>query len=87
MTGNREVSDWRKSSYSVANGQCVEAASGSDMVAVRDTTDRGGTTLVFPAAAWTAFLTLRGRHTCRICGESFNTVDELRFHLQLGHLR
>jgi Domain of unknown function (DUF397) len=47
--------DWRKSSYSGANGgQCVEAAS-ADGVMVRDTTDRDGVTLAIPAKAWQAF--------------------------------
>jgi len=47
--------DWRKSSYSGANGgQCVEVAS-AEGVAVRDTTDREGATLEFNAAAWRQF--------------------------------
>jgi hypothetical protein len=49
--------DWRKSSYSGANGgSCVEVAS-ADGVAVRDTTNRDGVTLAFSAAAWAAFVT------------------------------
>jgi hypothetical protein len=49
--------DWRKSSFSGANGgACVEVASG-DSVAVRDTTDRDGLTLEFPTGAWAAFVT------------------------------
>ena len=53
--------DWRKSSYSGANGgQCVEVASAGG-VAVRDTTDREGVTLKFSAEAWQQFtLRLRG---------------------------
>ena len=52
--------DWRKSSYSGANGgQCVEVAS-AEGVAVRDTTDREGVTLQFSAEAWQQF-TLRLR--------------------------
>ena len=47
--------DWRKSSYSGANGgQCVEVASAGS-VAVRDTTDREGVTLELSAAAWQQF--------------------------------
>jgi hypothetical protein len=49
--------DWRKSSYSGANGgQCVEVAS-ADGVAVRDTTNRDSVTLEFPAGAWSLFVT------------------------------
>jgi hypothetical protein len=48
--------DWRKSSYSGAQGgQCVELASGTGAVLVRDTTNRGGGTLAFTADAWQAF--------------------------------
>ena len=47
--------DWRKSSYSGANGgDCVEVAS-AEGVAVRDTTDRDGITLEFSAEAWQQF--------------------------------
>jgi len=52
--------DWRKSSYSGAHGSCVELASDSGAILVRDTTNRDGGTLGFTAQAWTAFLgTLR----------------------------
>lgn len=48
--------DWRKSSYSGANGgSCVEAADSDGIVLVRDTTDRDGGTLAFSANAWQAF--------------------------------
>lgn len=55
------MEDWRKSSYSGGNGgSCVETASGSGAVLVRDTANRDGGTLSFSAGAWTAFLgTLR----------------------------
>lgn len=48
--------DWRKSSYSNANGgQCVETASGDSLILVRDTANRDGGTLAFSAAAWCTF--------------------------------
>jgi hypothetical protein len=47
---------WRKSTYSDGNGgSCVEAADCDGKVLVRDTTNRDGGTLAFPACAWTAF--------------------------------
>ena len=47
---------WRKSSYSANGGQsCVEAASASGAVLIRDTTDRDGATLSFTAATWQSF--------------------------------
>jgi hypothetical protein len=50
------MDDWRKSSFSNANGgACVETASGDGVVLVRDTTDRDGGTLAFAAGAWLAF--------------------------------
>lgn len=46
--------DWRKSSYSGAQGSCVEVAS-DGTVLVRDTTDRDGGTLAFTAEVWKQF--------------------------------
>lgn len=52
--------DWRKSSFSGQNGSCIETASNSGIVLVRDTTNRNGGTLSFSADAWRTFLgTLR----------------------------
>jgi hypothetical protein len=51
----KEYSDWRKASYSNGTGSCVETASTDGSVAVRDTTDRDGGTLVFGAGAWASF--------------------------------
>lgn len=49
--------DWRTASYSGnGGGNCVEAASGSGTVLVRDTTNRDGGTLSVPAGAWQAFV-------------------------------
>ncbi|WP_405840778.1 DUF397 domain-containing protein [Streptomyces platensis] len=48
---------WRKSSYSSANGQCVEIGSGlPGIVPVRDSKDPAGARLVFGEGAWTSFL-------------------------------
>lgn len=51
------ASNWRKSSYSGADGgECVEVASTTSTVTVRDTRDRNGFTLSVPASAWRAFM-------------------------------
>jgi hypothetical protein len=47
--------DWRRSSYSGSNGNCVETAGGGRMVAVRDSKDQSGHHLVFGASAWREF--------------------------------
>jgi hypothetical protein len=50
---------WRTSSYSSNGGDtCVETASTGEVIAVRDTTDRGtGLTLTFSLKAWVGFTT------------------------------
>lgn len=51
------MNDWRKSTYSGNGGaNCVECATGSQGVTVRDTVNRDGVVLTIPAGAWTAFL-------------------------------
>jgi hypothetical protein len=47
---------WRKSSHSGSNGGgCLEAASHDSHVLIRDTQNRTGPVLCFPAAAWRRF--------------------------------
>jgi hypothetical protein len=48
---------WRKSSYSANGANCVEIASNlPGMVAVRDSKDPDGATLVTSTHAWSAFV-------------------------------
>ncbi|MFF0369480.1 DUF397 domain-containing protein [Micromonospora sp. NPDC005087] len=48
--------DWRTSTRSSGNGNCVEVATADGQVAVRDSKDRPGPVLTFDAPAWRAFL-------------------------------
>jgi len=49
--------EWRKSSYSSQSGNCVEVATNlPGMVAIRDSKDPGGPSLLVPAAEWRAFV-------------------------------
>jgi hypothetical protein len=48
--------DWRKSTYSGANGgDCVEVGNAASVVFVRDTKNRDLETLAFTADAWRKF--------------------------------
>jgi len=51
--------DWRKSSYSVAQGACVEIAFAEqdEIVMMRDSKNPGGAVLTYPAETWRQFLT------------------------------
>jgi hypothetical protein len=46
---------WRKASASAGDGACVEVASAGGLVVVRDSRDRGGRRLHYPAQSWREF--------------------------------
>jgi hypothetical protein len=49
---------WRKSTYSGNGGaDCVEVTDTGNEVLVRDTKNRNGAILAFPAGAWQTFMT------------------------------
>jgi Domain of unknown function (DUF397) len=57
MSKNPEITGWRKSSYSGANGNCVEFAPfGEELVAVRNSRDPEGAVLFFDRGELGAFL-------------------------------
>lgn len=57
MSSSKQVTRWRKSSYSGDQGDCVEIANCSPgVVPVRDSKAPAGPRLVFDAVAWTSFV-------------------------------
>ena len=46
---------WRVATYTGGNGNCVEVGNTDRAILVRDTKDRTGGTLTFPAATWQSF--------------------------------
>jgi hypothetical protein len=51
-----DMYDWRKTSYSAGQGNCVEVAPLRDGVAVRDSKNPSGPVLRFGTDAWQAFV-------------------------------
>ena len=48
--------NWRKATYSIANGDCAEVASLAGLVIVRDTKDPSGQILRYPSDSWRSFI-------------------------------
>jgi hypothetical protein len=48
--------NWRKSTYSLSNGNCVEVGAGQGAVAVRDSTDPDGPVIDVSPRAWVTFI-------------------------------
>jgi hypothetical protein len=49
-------SNWRKSSRSGSQANCVEVGSAPGVIGVRDTKNRDGGTIMLPGPAWSAFI-------------------------------
>ena len=47
---------WRKSRYSMNNGNCVEISSANEVIMVRDSASRDAVILKYPVRAWKAFI-------------------------------
>jgi hypothetical protein len=53
--------EWRKSSYSGSNGECVEVAALTGAVALRDSKDPSGAVLTVAPGEFTAFVRAAAR--------------------------
>ena len=50
------VANWRKASYSIGNGACVEVAAASARVLVRDSVDPSGPAVHCAPETWQGFI-------------------------------
>jgi hypothetical protein len=62
------AADWRKASYSIANGSCAEVGTVPGAVMVRDSVSQDGLQIRFPASAWQEF-------TARVKGSGSLTLS------------
>jgi hypothetical protein len=53
--------EWRKAKRSISNGACVEVASATESVIIRDSKDPYGPVLRYPDSVWLQFLGRTGR--------------------------
>ncbi len=49
------ILNWRKATYSLSNGNCVEVGTGQALIAVRDSTDPDGPVISVSPGEWTEF--------------------------------
>jgi len=49
------IMNWRKATYSLSNGNCVEVGAEPALVAIRDSTDPDGPVINVSPGEWTAF--------------------------------
>jgi Domain of unknown function (DUF397) len=55
-SGSDSSQNWIKSSYSMTNGNCIEARRSAGLIEVRDSKNPGGSILGFGPAEWDAFV-------------------------------
>jgi hypothetical protein len=57
----QEATDWRTSSYTGSQGNCVEVGKATDAIIVRDTKNREAGALRLSPAAWREFVAALNR--------------------------
>ena len=69
--------NWRKATYSIANGDCAEVASIPGVVVVRDTKDPHGLVLRYTSDSWRSF----------ISKARMGSLDSIRLWVKPGYMR